>query len=361
MGFVEPVDDHHHAGVTLGSEDALKLRQQFVAVIAACRGRQRLTGEIHFRHPRQCPRQLACGAVAGPHAPHDPRGQPPTACPPPRPRSPSGGQQQPRPPRSSPRQRTGLKADEQGEAHDDRPCQAEERRPKALPGPVAHATAELPPPRREGLGRRLVVAGSQQAEIPRLRRREPRPGRHLAGRRIDERRHELRHTQRQDRVHVIPELPLREHLVDGPVGADPAHEPVEEGIEVVVEHDERLAFRMRLVVTIELPHHLQLERRLARPLLAKHDRGARIGRVAVDLVPGGMKRRFQAGSFEDGVVLRVFLGKRVPCNAVVLEKFLNLHGWIFTLVSVAHFAAGTRPSTILRKPSASFATVAAGP
>ena len=160
---------------------------------------------------------------------------------------------------------------------------------------------------------------------------------------------------------MIPELPLREHLVDGPVGADPAHEPVEEGIEVVVEHDERLAFRMRLVVTIELPHHLQLERRLARPLLAKHDRGARIGRVAVDLVPGGMKRRFQAGSFEDGVVLRVFLGKRVPCDAVVLEKFLNLHGWIFMLVSVAHFAAGTRPSTILRKPSASFATVAAGP
>ena len=156
---------------------------------------------------------------------------------------------------------------------------------------------------------------------------------------------------------MIPELPLREHLVDGPVGSDMAHEPVEEGIEVVVEHDERLALGMRLVMTIELPHHLQFERRLARPLLAKHDRCARIGRVAVDLVPGRMKRRFQAGPFEDGVVLRVFLGKRVAGDAVVLEKFLDLHGSIFMVGSSCWFqsftsppAPGLRPSCGSRRP-----------
>jgi hypothetical protein len=76
---------------------------------------------------------------------------------------------------------------------------------------------------------------------------------------------------------------------------------------------------------LEVPHHLQLEGRLARALLTEHDRRARVGGIPVDLVPGRMKRRLQTGPLEDRVVLGVFLGERVARDAVVLEELVDFH------------------------------------
>ena len=151
--------------------------------------------------------------------------------------------------------------------------------------------------------------------------REPRQ----LARAADELRHQLGDGEREDRVHVIPELPLAEHLFHRAALADAAHEAVEEGIEVVVEHDKRAGVGVSLVVPLELADHLQLQRGLPGSLLTKHDRRARIGGVAIDLVPRRVKRRLQAGSLEDGVVLRVFLGERVACDPVMLKELVDLH------------------------------------
>ena len=124
---------------------------------------------------------------------------------------------------------------------------------------------------------------------------------------------------------MIPQFPVGKHFLDRPLRADPIDESIEERIEVVIEDDERLPVGMIDVVALELPHHLQLERGLPRPLLAEHDRRARVVGVAVDLVPGRMEGRLQAGALEDGVVLRVFLRKRIAGDAMVVEEVLDLH------------------------------------
>ena len=65
--------------------------------------------------------------------------------------------------------------------------------------------------------------------------------------------------------------------------------------------------------------------RFAGALFAEHDRRGRVGRVAVDLVPGGMIRGVAAPLLEDGVGLRILLRKRIDGDAVVLEQLLDAH------------------------------------
>ena len=82
-----------------------------------------------------------------------------------------------------------------------------------------------------------------------------------------------------------------------------------------------------------MPHDLQPHGGLARPLFAEHDRRGRLGRIAVDLVPGRMIRAGDAEFLEDRIGLRVFLGKRIGANAVMFEKLLRFHaGSWFSLI-----------------------------
>ena len=95
---------------------------------------------------------------------------------------------------------------------------------------------------------------------------------------------------------------------------------------------------MRAVVLGQVPHDLQPHGRLAGPFFAEHDRRGRLGRIAVDLVPGRMVRAGDAVFLEDRIGLRVFFGERIACDAVMFEKLLRLHAGdaeVQTLDSVA--------------------------
>ena len=53
---------------------------------------------------------------------------------------------------------------------------------------------------------------------------------------------------------------------------------------------------------------------------AEHDRSGRIGRIAVDLVPGRMIRVAMQCSLNTGSVCGVFLGERIARDAVMFQK-----------------------------------------
>ena len=80
------------------------------------------------------------------------------------------------------------------------------------------------------------------------------------------------------------------------------------------------------VVEGDAAGHLQPHGRFAGALFAEDDRRGRVGRVAVDLVPGRMIRGVAAALLEDGIRLRILLRKRIDGDAVVLEQLLNAHG-----------------------------------
>lgn len=90
----------------------------------------------------------------------------------------------------------------------------------------------------------------------------------------------------------------------------------------------------------DLRAHLHPHGRLAGPLLAKHDRRAGIGRVAIHLVPTGVKRARTAAALKDGIGLRVFIRKRISGHPVVIEKLVDVHG-----VLVRFVACGRRSQT----------------
>ena len=85
------------------------------------------------------------------------------------------------------------------------------------------------------------------------------------------------------------------------------------------------ALRMRAVVFRQMLGDLQPHGRLARALFAEHDRRGRIGRIAVDFVPGRMVHAGDAVFLEHRIGLRIFLGERIGGDAVMFEELLNLH------------------------------------
>ena len=133
--------------------------------------------------------------------------------------------------------------------------------------------------------------------------------------------HQARDAERQNRVHVVPQFPLGQHAgrVALLAGAEPVGEVVEERVEVVVLDDEQAAIARLGVEQRDAAGHLHPHGRFAGPLFAKHDRRGRVGRVAVDLVPGGVVRGVAAPLLEHRVGLRILLGKRIDGDAVVLE------------------------------------------
>ena len=139
---------------------------------------------------------------------------------------------------------------------------------------------------------------------------------------------QARDAEREDRVHVVPQLPLGQHLgrVALLAGAEPVGEVVEERVEVVVFDDEQPAVLRPGVVQRDAADHLHPHGRFAGALFAEDDRRGRVGRVAVDLVPGGMVREVAAALLENGIGLRVLLRKRIDGDAVVLEQLLDAHG-----------------------------------
>ena len=82
---------------------------------------------------------------------------------------------------------------------------------------------------------------------------------------------------------------------------------------------------MLFIVAFQVPGELEAHRRFAGAFFAEDDRRGRLGGVAIDLVPGGVKGAFDTEFFEDWIGLRIFLGKRISGNAVVLEELLDLH------------------------------------
>ena len=144
---------------------------------------------------------------------------------------------------------------------------------------------------------------------------------------------QARDAERQDRVHVVPQLPLGQHLgrVALLAGAEPVGEVVEKRVEVVVLDDEQPVVLRPGVVQRDAAGHLQPHGRFAGAFFAEDDRRGRVGRVAVDLVPGGVVGRVAAALLEDRIGLRVLLGKRIDGDAVVLEQLLDAHrrpgGW----------------------------------
>ena len=82
---------------------------------------------------------------------------------------------------------------------------------------------------------------------------------------------------------------------------------------------------MLAVVFRQMPHDLQPQGRLARSLLAEHDRGGRLGRIAIHFVPTRMVGAEDAMILEDRIGLRIFLGEGIDADPVMVEKLLNLH------------------------------------
>ena len=109
-------------------------------------------------------------------------------------------------------------------------------------------------------------------------------------------------------------------------GAEPIGEVVEERVEVVVLDDEQPAVAGLGVVQRDAAGHLHPHGRFAGALFAEDDRRGRVGRVAVDLVPGRVVGGVAAALLEDGVGLRILLGKRIDGDAVMLEQLLDAHG-----------------------------------
>ena len=75
--------------------------------------------------------------------------------------------------------------------------------------------------------------------------------------------------------------------------------------------DEDLPLGMLGVVVGQVAGQLQPDGRLARALFAEHHRRGRLGRVAVDLVPGRMERAADARALEHQVGLGVLVGKGI--------------------------------------------------
>ena len=225
----------------------------------------------------------------------------------------------------------------------DRHRQAEPKVPAVEPCEEAELPPQPRPAGQRALGERVVVAGREQQQVALLlavERLEPAlvdlVRRRSAGeRRLQDAIDQARHAEREDRVHVVPQLPLGEHAgrVALLAGAEPVGEVVEERIEVVVLNDEQPAGVRLRIVQRDPAGHLHPHGRLAGALFAEDDRRGRLGRVAVDLVPHGMIGRVAAALLEDRVGLRVFLRERIDRDAVVFEQLLDAHEESLSVVS----------------------------
>src|SRR5262245_16800778 len=137
---------------------------------------------------------------------------------------------------------------------------------------------------------------------------------------------EARDGQRQDAIHVVPELEQAQDSLRAAIALRQAiAEAVKEWIEVVVVHDEQSTARVAVVVVLNVPGELQSHRGFAGAFFAKDERGRWLRRIAKDLIPGRVVRAFDAEFFEDRVGLRIFLGKWIASDAVVIEELLDFH------------------------------------
>ena len=130
---------------------------------------------------------------------------------------------------------------------------------------------------------------------------------------------DARHAEREDRIHVVPQLPFVEHLggVAAHAAAEAIGEAVEKRIEVVVVDDECAAFGMVAIVFFDLRSDLQSHGRFARAFFAEDNRRGRVAGVAVDFIPTGVERTSPARAMKDEIGLRIFIGKRVGHHVVV--------------------------------------------
>ncbi len=211
---------------------------------------------------------------------------------------------------------------------------ASEKSQLRRPDAIAQLAAQPPPAALARLGRRLVIAGSQHQQVASLVAVERahvgvaqlidcRVGGGLCAENLID---QTGHSQRENGIHVVPQLQVGQHAVSPATpSAEAVAKSIQKGIEVVVLDDEHPRERMGLIVLAQMPRDLQPQGRFAGPFLAEHDRSGRLGRIAVNLVPGRMMRAGDAEVLEDRIGLGVFLGERIGANAVVFEKLLCVH------------------------------------
>ena len=127
---------------------------------------------------------------------------------------------------------------------------------------------------------------------------------------------------------MIPQFPFAQHPI-GPAALASAQllaKAVQKRIEIVIVDDEQPPVRTAAIVLLQVPGDLQPDSRLAGAFLPKHDRRRRLVRIAVNLVPGGVKRALDAVLLEHQVRLRVLLSERIASHSVMFQELMNLHG-----------------------------------
>ena len=125
---------------------------------------------------------------------------------------------------------------------------------------------------------------------------------------------------------MVPQPPLAERSFGR--ASRPRHllvEAIEERIEVVVLNDEDPRVGVLFVVVGRVLDDLQSQRRLAAPLFTEDNGRGGSPRIAVDLVPRGMKRAARANLLKEWIGLSVLLRERVLRQTVMFEKLLDFH------------------------------------
>ncbi len=261
--------------------------------------------------------------IADANPPDDRRRLPKPLPSPPQPWPPADDRQQIRPGRREPV--PFSQADDQS-GERDRNRNAQGQIPLGPPRSEPQFPPQTGPATLAGLHQRLVVTRGQEQQVAALMPVEqPIGGAKLSSSEdfIDQ----AGHAQRQNRIHVVPQFPLREHPIEPAAAASQAVlKPIEKRIEVVVFDDEDSLLRVRLVVAHQVAGDLQPHRRLARAFFAEHDRGGRVRGIAIDFIPRGVINAGDAVFFEHRIGLRILFGERIAADAVMFEKLLYFHG-----------------------------------
>ncbi len=134
---------------------------------------------------------------------------------------------------------------------------------------------------------------------------------------------------------MVPQFPNGKHSVNSFPAAESLSKAIEKVIEVIIVNNKNAIIWMRAIELLKLFGDLQPHRRFARSLFTKNDRCRWLVWIAIDLVPRWMKRAVDAMVFEDRIALRIFVGKWVATNVVMIEKLLDFHGTRRESLSVA--------------------------
>jgi hypothetical protein len=322
LRLVDPIDQDDDPRVAQGVQDPLELPQQFIAFLGTTPGggRQRLAAQLGWFEPEQLPAQGGGVAIEHPQSLADVARKPLGAGQPPAPVDPTGQDRDQQPGENAQLQQG---RDHHDQADDQEGCSDADLQVAAGPErPEARPASQAAPAPGNRLARRGIVQSRQQQQVAALVQAQGREADLLHRQQVDQ----PGHAQREDRVHVVGEPPLRQDLVHVRC-ADRCPTVVQIRVEIVIRNDEHPFVRVVLIVRLQLGAGLEPQGGLAAAFLAEDQRRRRIDRAAEELVPGRVVDRRQASPFEDGVRLRILLAERIADDPVMLEELFQLHPW----------------------------------